>query len=370
MSHMLTPDASTCRRHIARALLEGIAYSARANIEQVVEVTSDYPDTVTVAGGMTRSELWTRIVGNVTGKAVRVPSTPEVSALGATVCASAGAGVFTDMVDGARRLSGLGREHRPGVERERYEGLYAGWREAYDLRAACDDLVAGQMTVALLERQSRGAEAAGAGVSPKILVTASLDHDALRELGEVTYASWREEMSVLDGGQSLVEALRDFNVFVTEMDVVDFEALRYSPYLKVIVCCRVNAVNVDLEAATAFGVPVINTPGRNAEAVADLAVGFMIMLARKLSGASRFLEMEGGRAGDMASMGEAYFTYRGVELWRKTVGLVGLGNVGAQAAALRGAGALLRPRRERGAGGLWRAPRRCPSRNCSPGAIS
>ncbi len=43
MSHMVTPDAASCRCHIARALIEGIAYSARANLEQVMEVTGLNP---------------------------------------------------------------------------------------------------------------------------------------------------------------------------------------------------------------------------------------------------------------------------------------------------------------------------------------
>ena len=68
MSHMVTPDASNCRRHIARALIEGVAYSVRANLEQLIEVTGSQPTAITVAGGMSRSDLWAQIVSDVTGK--------------------------------------------------------------------------------------------------------------------------------------------------------------------------------------------------------------------------------------------------------------------------------------------------------------
>lgn len=334
MSHMVTPDASSLRSHLGRALLEGLACSARANLEQVLKATGLEPSRVTVGGGMSRSVLWTGILADVVGRSVWVPHDREVASLGAAVCAGAGAGVFRDLREGARALANLGEEREPGEESERYQGLYAGWREALELRAECDGHMANLMAVAMLGR-SAGAGEAPADFRPRILVTASMDEAALEELramGEVTFRPWRETRMVYDGGERLVEALRGFDVFVTEMDIVDFEALRGLPDLKMIICCRVNAVNVDLEAATAYGVPVANTPGRNADAVADLVVAYMIMLARKLPQASSFLKQEEVAEGDMARMGEAYLAFQGKELWRKTVGLVGLGSVGSKVA--------------------------------------
>ncbi|MDI6831690.1 MAG: NAD(P)-dependent oxidoreductase [Actinomycetota bacterium] len=333
MSHMVTTDTSTVRSHLSRALLEGIAYSARANLEQVLAVTGAEPAAIAVGGGMAKSALWTAILAEVTGRKVAVPGVHEVASLGAAVCAGVGAGIFRGLREGSRALARPGREHVPGADSERYRGLYAGWREAVELRAPCDSHMANLMAVAMLGR-SPAAEAP-ASFRPRIMVTASMDEAALEELramGEVTYRPWREERMVYDGGERLAEALRGHQVFITEMDIVDFEALRALPELKMVICCRVNAVNVDLEAATAYGVPVANTPGRNADAVADLVVAYMIMLARKLPQASSFLKHGKVSEGDMARMGEAYLAYQGKELWRKTVGLVGLGSVGARVA--------------------------------------
>jgi len=101
-----------------------------------------------------------------------------------------------------------------------------------------------------------------------------------------------------------------------------------TPELRLVCCARGGPVNVDTAAATERGIPVVTTPGKNAESVADQAIAFMVMLARRFPEAQRFL-IEGNRAGGSTFEGAQFF---GHDLVGHTLGLVGFGNVGRRVA--------------------------------------
>jgi D-3-phosphoglycerate dehydrogenase len=96
-----------------------------------------------------------------------------------------------------------------------------------------------------------------------------------------------------------------------------------SQELKLVGCARGGPVNVDVEAVTARELPLVNTPGKNAEAVADLTLAFLVMLARGLPRAQRFLA-EGNRLRDNWEGAK----FIGSDLRRHVLGLVGYGAIG------------------------------------------
>jgi phosphoglycerate dehydrogenase-like enzyme/sugar (pentulose or hexulose) kinase len=330
LSHLIgAPEES--RGRVARAAAEGVAYGVRANVEQL-RAAAGGGGPLLVGAGLARSRVWTQLLADVLGEPAHAAACAEPSALGAALCAGVGAGVWRSLAEAARSLAAA-RSVEPGPAAARYAELYPQWRQWYDTRSAGAPLAQGHALRAV-SAPAAGGRGARPTARPRILVAADLDEAALaklRSLGEVTYASYRQVGRLL-AGEKLVQALQGYAVFVTEIDLVDATSLLALPELRVVAACRGDAVNVDAEAAARLGIPVLHAPGRNADAVADLSVALMLALARKLPDAAAFLRAPGMAAGDLAAMGRAFATLRGRELWRKTVGLVGLGAVGRKVA--------------------------------------
>ena len=151
---------------------------------------------------------------------------------------------------------------------------------------------------------------------------------------EVAHEDWRVRQAIYFDGSTFAERIRQLgaDVLIVEADLVHAEVLERCP-LRMIGCCRGDPVNIDLELATRKGIPVFHTPGRNADAVADMTLAFILMLARHLPQVAETFRGGGPafeRAGDFLEM---YNRFTGVELGGQTVGLVALGAVGREVAA-------------------------------------
>lgn len=102
----------------------------------------------------------------------------------------------------------------------------------------------------------------------------------------------------------LLEAVKDVDGIIIRSDIVDAEVLDAAKALKIVVRAGAGYDNIDLAAATAHGVVAMNTPGQNANAVAELVFGMLLFQCRnQFSGAA------------------------GTELMGKTLGLHAFGNV-------------------------------------------
>ena len=121
-------------------------------------------------------------------------------------------------------------------------------------------------------------------------------------------------------------------ILVRSATQVDAEAIAASPKLKVVARAGVGLDNVDIKAATAAGVMVVNAPTSNVISAAELAIGLIFSTARFIPDANSSL-----KAGQWK---RSQFT--GVELYEKTIGIIGLGRIGTLVAQrLAGFGARL-----------------------------
>ena len=107
------------------------------------------------------------------------------------------------------------------------------------------------------------------------------------------------EMVLLEKGTKadLIAAVADAAGLIVRSDIVDKEVLDAAKQLKVVVRAGAGYDNIDLAEATAHGVCVMNTPGQNSNAVAELVFGMTIMMIRcKYSGKAGF-ELKGKTLG-------------------------------------------------------------------------
>lgn len=116
------------------------------------------------------------------------------------------------------------------------------------------------------------------------------------------------EMKLLENyttREQLLDAVRDVDALIVRSDIVDEQVLTAARNLKIVVRAGAGYDNIDLDTATAKGIVVMNTPGQNSNAVAELSIGLLIYLNRN-----------------------SFNGTLGIELSRKTIGIHGCGNVG------------------------------------------
>ncbi|MBP3773851.1 MAG: 3-phosphoglycerate dehydrogenase [Bacteroidaceae bacterium] len=122
------------------------------------------------------------------------------------------------------------------------------------------------------------------------------------------------ELSLLEkytDKQDLLGAAADADAIIVRSDKIDEEVFSAARQLKIVVRAGAGYDNIDLEAATRHGVVVMNTPGQNANAVAELVLGMLVFAVRNFYN---------GKAGS--------------ELKGKTLGLLAFGNVGRNVARI------------------------------------
>lgn len=121
--------------------------------------------------------------------------------------------------------------------------------------------------------------------------------------------------------ERMIELVKDLDVIVVGLQPITERVVDAAVSLKVIGRHGAGVDNIDLKATGERGIPVVNAPGANAHSVADLTIGLMIALARKISVADRNTKESNWK------------NTIGTEIYGKTLGIFGLGEIGFKVAA-------------------------------------
>ena len=161
----------------------------------------------------------------------------------------------------------------------------------------------------------------------RALVTAPLRGDGfnkLRQLADVVYDPWIEQRPLrIYSSEQLAEraSAENADVLVVESDSVSGPVLELP--LRAVAATRGDPNNVDIDAATKAGIPVLHTPARNADAVAEMAIALLFAATRHVLPADADV-----RADQVFRDGTIpYQRFRSWEVAGRTAGLVGLGAV-------------------------------------------
>lgn len=155
---------------------------------------------------------------------------------------------------------------------------------------------------------------------PVVLIADKLAESTVAALGDQVEVRW------VDGPdrEKLLAAVPEADaLLVRSATTVDAEVLAAAPKLKIVARAGVGLDNVDVDAATARGVLVVNAPTSNIHSAAEHALALLLSAARQIPAADATLRAHTWKRS----------SFNGTEIYGKTVGVVGLGRIGQLVAA-------------------------------------
>lgn len=160
---------------------------------------------------------------------------------------------------------------------------------------------------------------------PRILVTRNIPRPALKRLGEVFELELHASDTAIPRDR-LLDAVQDKDALLCLLtDAIDAELLDAAPRLKCVSNLAVGYNNIDLDHATRKGIVVCNTPGVLTQSTADLAWALILACARRVVESDRYV-----REGRF--MGWGPMLMLGVDVFGKTLGIIGIGRIGSAVA--------------------------------------
>lgn len=152
----------------------------------------------------------------------------------------------------------------------------------------------------------------------KILVTDDIDESALHVLN----AYYKVEFELLDA-ETLLKRIKDYVALVVRSRTkVTKDVIENASILKVIGRAGIGVDNIDVDTATKHGIAVVNAPGASTIAVAELTICYLLNLSRDLISAHTSLKSKKWEKKK----------FMGIELYGKTLGIIGCGRIGTEVA--------------------------------------
>lgn len=170
----------------------------------------------------------------------------------------------------------------------------------------------------------------------KLMITAPMLEDDMEKLRgsfpDIVYYPWTENGTGTGyKEQAILELLEKEqpDALISELDEITAFVLQKYGRLKILGDCRANPANIDVSACNEKKIPIICTPARNAQAVAELLVGLLINFYRNVQAAVTWMKDGKWEEGLLP-----YSIFMGNELCEKQVGFVGFGAVGRATAQI------------------------------------
>ena len=119
------------RRHLTRAVLEGVAFGLRDGLDLMLAAGTPAPDQIRASGGGTASPVWVQILADVLGAEIATVDTTEGAAYGAALLAAVGAGWFPTVEAACDATVHAAPVAEPGPDADAYVERHAAYRALY-----------------------------------------------------------------------------------------------------------------------------------------------------------------------------------------------------------------------------------------------
>ncbi len=132
----LSLDSSTCNKYsMFKSLQENACIVSAINLKKIEEFTNMKFSEIVFAGGASKGELWSQTLADVTGCVIRIPKVTEATALGASMAAGVGVGIYKDLKTVAKELVVWDKIYEPNTKNHKiYNEIQLNWQKAYEIQ--------------------------------------------------------------------------------------------------------------------------------------------------------------------------------------------------------------------------------------------